>query len=167
MGPRGLTVLSIAGIAGAFFGVLGWTQRGTGLVASPVSASPVIIPTASPTPATTGLGASSAAASASASAVAGPELSSMPYAPYAYQVWPGPVSADGKTALSGWTITITRQSGGITVKAALDGQPMKSVSHFYAGGAKVYILDSNLSENGGDVTDKGLEVTNAQGQVLA
>lgn len=159
MGPRGLTVLSIAGIAGAFFGVLGWTQRGTGLVAPSVSASPVAIRTASPTPATTGSGAS-------ANAGAGPELSSMPYASYAYQVWPGPVSADGKTALSGWTITITRQSGGITVKAALDGQPMKSVSHFYASGAKVYILDSNLSENGGNVTDEGLEVTNAQGQVL-
>lgn len=160
MGPRGLAVLSIAGIAGAFFGVLGWTQRGTGLVAPPVSASPVNIPTASPAPAATGSGATSAPAAA------GPELSSMPYASYAYQVWPGPVSADGKTALSGWTITITRQSGGITLKAALDGQPMKSVSHFYASGAKVYILDSNLSENGGNVTDEGLEVTNAQGQVL-
>jgi hypothetical protein len=90
----------------------------------------------------------------------------MPYASFAYEVWPGPVSADGKLALSRWTLTVTRQSGGITVKAAHDGRPMSSVSHFYPGGAKVYILDSDLSDNAAGITDEGLEVTNAQGQVL-
>jgi hypothetical protein len=165
VGPRGLTVLSIAGIAGLFFGVLGWTQRGTGLVTPQVTAPSASATTASP-PAT-----SSPSATGPASAAAGPQLSSMPYASYAYQVWPGPVSATAKLALSGWNLTITREPGGITVKATLDGQPMPSVSHFYPGGAKVYALDSNLGDDGSgdtdyDDTDDGLAVTNAQGQVL-
>ena len=90
----------------------------------------------------------------------------MPYASFAYKVWPGPVSADGKLAMRRWTFTVTKQAGGITVKAAHDGQQMSSVSHFYPGGAKVYILDSDLSNTSSGTTDEGLEVTNAHGQVL-
>ena len=48
MGPRGLTVLSIAGIAGLLFGVHGWSQRDTGLVA-PLVTSPAV-PVANGTP---------------------------------------------------------------------------------------------------------------------
>ena len=103
---------------------------------------------------------------ASAAAAAGPLLSSMPYASFAYLVWPGPVSADGKLAMSRWKLTVTRQAGGITVQAAEDGQSMASVSRFYPGGAKVYILDSDLGADAAGNTNEGLEVTNTQGQVL-
>ncbi|HET6187237.1 MAG TPA: hypothetical protein VFE59_09565, partial [Trebonia sp.] len=88
------------------------------------------------------------------------------YASFAYLVWPGPVSADGKLAMSRWKLTVTRQAGGITVQAAEDGQSMASVSRFYPGGAKVYILDSDLGADTAGNTNEGLEVTNAQGQVL-
>ena len=101
-----------------------------------------------------------------AAAAAGPLLSSMPYASFAYLVWPGPVSADGKLAMSRWKLTVTRQAGGITVQAAEDGQSMASVSRFYPGGAKVYILDSDLGADAAGNTNEGLEVTNTQGQVL-
>jgi len=159
VGPRGLTVLSIAGIAGLLFGVVGWKQGGTDLVAAPpVPASSSSAPAATSSP--------SATATAPVPAGAGPLLSSMPYASFAYQVWPGPVSADGKLAMSRWKLTVTRQAGGIAVQAAEDGQSMASVSHFYPGGAKVYILDSDLSASSPGATDEGLEVTNAQGQVL-
>ncbi len=166
MGPRGLTVLSVAGIAGLLFGIGGWKQRGIDLVAAPPApASSSSAPaTASSSPAATS--APSAAATVPVSAGAGPLLSSMPYASFAYLVWPGPVSADGKAALSRWKLTITRQSGGITVQAAEDGQSMASVSHFYPGGAKVYILDSDLGADAPGNTNEGLVVTNAQGQVL-
>ena len=154
MGPRGLSVLSIAGVAGLLFGVVGWKQAG--------------IDTAAATAAPAGTSSPSAAATvpASAAAAAGPLLSSMPYAPFAYLVWPGPVSANGKLAMSRWKLTVTRQAGGITVQAAEDGQSMPSVSHFYPGGAKVYILDSDLGANAPGTTNEGLEVTNTQGQVL-
>jgi hypothetical protein len=151
-----VSVLSIAGIAAALLGVAGWKQRPLDAGAAPVPVS------SSPAAATAG----SSPATAAGSAAAGPRLSSMPYASYAYQVWPAPVSASGKLALSRWTLTVTRQAGGITVKAAHDGQQMGSVSHFYPGGAKVYILDSDLRDNAAGTTDEGLEVTNAQGQVL-
>ena len=161
-----MTVLTIAGVAGLAFGIVGWTQRGTGLVTPLVTGSP------SATAASPSATAPSPAAPGSASPpAAGPPLSSEPFASFAYQVWPGPVSATARLALSGWTLTITRQSGGIAVKAALNGRAMPAVSHFYPGGAKVYALDSNLGDDAGggtdyNDTDDGLVVTNAQGQVL-
>ena len=152
MGPRGLTVLSIAGVAGLLFGVVGWKQAGIDTAAAPSAPA--------------GTSSPSATVPASAAAGAGPLLSSMPYAPFAYLVWPGPVSANGKLAMSRWKLTVTRQAGGITVQAAEDGQSMASVSHFYPGGAKVYILDSDLGANAPGNTNEGLEVTNTRGQVL-
>jgi hypothetical protein len=164
VGPRGISVLAIAGIAGVLFGVSGWNQSRADVVsAPPVTASSPPAATAGSSPAAS---SPPPAATGPAAAAAGPQLSSMPYASFAYEVWPGPVSADGKIALSRWTLTVTRQAGGITVKAAHDGQAMTSVSHFYPGGAKVYILDSELSNNTSGNSDEGLEVTNAQGQVL-
>lgn len=161
MGPRGLTVLSIAGIAGLLFGVVGWKQRGIYTVTAPPVAA-----TSSPAAASSPSATATATVPASAAAAAGPLLSSMPYASFAYLVWPGPVSADGKLAMSRWKLTVTRQAGGITVQAAEDGQSMASVSHFYPGGAKVYILDSDLGADAVGNTNEGLEVTNTQGQVL-
>ena len=158
MGPRGLTVLSIAGIAGLLFGVVGWKQRGIDAVTAPQAAA-----TSSPAP---GVTSSPSAAGTAAGTGAGPLLSSMPYAPFAYLVWPGPVSPDGKLAMNRWKLTVTRQAGGITVQAAEDGQAMASVSHFYPGGAKVYILDSDLNADAPGATNEGLEVTNTLGQVL-
>ena len=161
MGPRGLTVLSIAGIAGLLFGVVGWKQRGIDTVTAPPVAA-----TSSSAAASSPSATATAAVPASAAAAAGPLLSSMPYASFAYLVWPGPVSADGKLAMSRWKLTVTRQAGGITVQAAEDGQSMASVSRFYPGGAKVYILDSDLGADAAGNTNEGLEVTNTQGQVL-
>ena len=161
MGPRGLTVLSIAGIAGLLFGVVGWKQGGIYTVTAPPVAA-----TSSPAAASSPSATATAAVPASAAAAAGPLLSSMPYASFAYLVWPGPVSADGKLAMSRWKLTVTRQAGGITVQAAEDGQSMASVSGFYPGGAKVYILDSDLGADAAGNTNEGLEVTNTQGRVL-
>lgn len=163
MGPRGLTVLSIAGIAGLLFGVVGWKQGGMYTVTAPPVAA-TSSPAAASSPSATV--SASATVPASAAGAAGPLLSSMPYASFAYLVWPGPVSADGKLAMSRWKLTVTRQAGGITVQAAEDGQSMASVSGFYPGGAKVYILDSDLGADAAGNTNEGLEVTNTQGQVL-
>jgi len=160
VGPRGLSVLSIAGVAGLLFGVVGWKQAGVDTAAAAQAPAGTSSPSAATVP------ASAATVPASAAAAAGPLLSSMPYAPFAYLVWPGPVSANGKLAMSRWKLTVTRQPGGITVQAAEDGQSVASVSHFYPGGAKVYILDSDLGANAPGTTNEGLEVTNTQGQVL-
>ena len=165
MGPRGLTVLSIAGIAGLLFGVVGWKQRGIDTVTAPPVAATSSSAAAS-SPSVTAAAVPASTVPTSVAAAAGPLLSSMPYASFAYLVWPGPVSADGKLAMSRWKLTVTRQAGGITVQAAEDGQSMASVSRFYPGGAKVYILDSDLGADAVGNTNEGLEVTNTQGQVL-
>jgi hypothetical protein len=166
VGPRGLTVLSIAGIAGLLFGVVGWKQGRVDLVAAPSVPAGSSPASSSPAGAHSPSATATATVPVSAAAGAGPLLSSMPYASFAYLVWPGPVSADGKLAMSRWKLTVTRQAGGITVQAAEDGQLMASVSHFYPGGAKVYVLDSDLRADAVGNTNEGLEVTNAQGQVL-
>jgi hypothetical protein len=154
LGPRGIALLSVAGIAGVILALHGWSQRGTGLIAGQPAAAPSAAPSAT----------------GSAGAATRPALSSEPYASYSYQVWPGPLSAEGKLAMSGFALTVTRHGGGISVKAIQDGEAMTSVSHFYPGGAKVYVIDSNLGDDGGsvdyDTADDGLVVTNSQGQVL-
>ncbi len=66
---------------------------------------------------------------------AGPRLSSEPYASFAYQVWPNPLDTFEQLAMSGWTLAVSRQSGGITVQALQDGTAMASVSRFSPGGA--------------------------------
>jgi hypothetical protein len=164
-------VLSIAGIAGLGLAVLGWTQRGTGLVSVQAATSPAASRTVSAAPAKPGAAAApSSPAAAPSPAAAGPLLSGEPYASFAYQVWPGPLSADGKAALAGFDLKVTRQGSGIAVRAVQDGHKMTSVSHFYPDGAKVYILDSNLGDEGGsidyNVTDDGVVVTNTRGEVL-
>lgn len=174
MGPRGLTVLSLAGITALIFGLTGWRQRDSGLVAQPPQLpAATSSPTAASSPAAASPSATSSATASAApapSATAGPPLASEPYASYSYLVWPGPVSANGRLALAGFSLTVTRKAGGITVNAIQDGEKMTSASHFYAGGAKVYVIDSNLGDEGGstdyNTADDGLIVTNAQGRVL-
>lgn len=172
LGPRGFTVLSIAGITGICLAVLGWSQRSTGLVTPYISPSPTVTATSSPPApsAPASAAASSPSTAVSSSPAAGPRLSAEPYASYAYQVWPGPLSADARLAMAGFVLNVTRGPGGITVNAIQDGQKMTSASHFYPGGAKVFVIDSSLGDEGGsvdyNVTDDGLIVTNAQDQVL-
>lgn len=169
LGPRGLTVLCIAGLAGVFLGARGWTQRDAGLVAA--SPSVTQSPSASAAPSASASASASPPGSASPAAATGPPLKSEPYASFAYQVWPGPRSADARLAMAGFTLTVTRQANGITVHAIQDGQEMTGASHFYPGGAKVYVIDSNLGDEAGSIdyalADDGLVVTNAQGQVLS
>jgi hypothetical protein len=47
LGPRGIALLSVAGIAGVVLALHGWSQRGTGLVAGqPASPPPSAAPSA-------------------------------------------------------------------------------------------------------------------------
>src|SRR5215472_7576584 len=138
IGFRGLTVLLLASLAGIALAVLGWSQRYTGLVAHAVgglgSASAPATPAASPRPAT------------SASASPGPLLRSEPYAQYAYLVWPGTPSVAAQQAVSGLAISVTREAGGISVRAGVAGQPT-GPAHFYANGRGVYVIESSLGDD--------------------
>ena len=172
IGFRGLTVLLIAGLAGIGLAVLGWSQRYTGLVAHDVgglgSASAPAAAAASPRSAATAPQAGPSAAS-SAAASPGPLLSSEPYAQYAYLEWPGTPSVAAQQAASGLTISVTRQPGGIAVRAGVVGQP-RGPAHFYANGRSVYVIESSLGDDAANVDynlgDDGLVVTDAHGRIL-
>ena len=172
IGFRGLTVLLLAGLAGIALAVLGWSQRYTGLVAHAVgglgSASAPATSAASPRSAATVPQAGPSAAS-SAPASPGPLLSSEPYAQFAYLEWPGTPSVAARQAASGLTISVTRQPGGIAVRAGVAGQPT-GPAHFYANGRGVYVIESSLGDDAANVDynlgDDGLVVTDAHGRIL-
>lgn len=172
VGTRGLALLVATGVAGLILGIHGWSARhegfaaatggglGTGSTTAPPhhpSASPGT--TASPTPGGT---------ASPTPGGKGPLLSSEPYASYAYQVWPGTPGAAARRAMTGLTVSVTRQNGGITVKAAANGQPQNA--HTYHGGTKVYVVETALGDESGNsdynLGDDGLIVTDAGGRIV-
>ena len=191
VGPRGVAILVLAGITGLLLAILGWSNRGTGLVAPSVGlgasapartapahpapahpATPTTQASATPAGGTPSPGTSQATpvAQPSASASVGPWLGSEPYASYAYLVWPGTLSAASQAAMSGLTISVTRKTGGISVVAGATGQQLPP-ARFYPGGAKVYVIESALGDDSGsqdyNLGDDGLVVTNAQGDIVS
>jgi len=195
VGPRGLAILVLAGIAGILLAILGWSQRGTGLVGTSVGGlggpapartsapahtsapAPATAPASTPATATEPSSQASPAQASStppavqpsAKASVGPWLGSEPYASYAYLVWPGTLSATSQQAMSGLTISVTRKAGGISVVAGVTGQQLPP-AQFYPGGAKVYVIESALGDDSGQLDynlgDDGLVVTNGQGQIV-
>ena len=74
-----------------------------------------------------------------------------------------------RQAATGLTISVTRQPGGIVVRAGVAGQPT-GPAHFYANGRGVYIIESSLGDDSANVDynlgDDGLVVTDAHGRIL-
>ncbi|MGH3254596.1 MAG: hypothetical protein ACRDOU_04180 [Streptosporangiaceae bacterium] len=72
-------------------------------------------------------------------------------------------------SVSRLTVSVTRQADGIAVRAGVAGQPLPP-AQFYEGGGKVYMLESNLGDDGGnldyDLGDDALIVTNLQGRIV-
>jgi hypothetical protein len=186
VGPRGLAILVLAGITGLLLAILGWSNRGTGLVAPSVglgasapartapahSATPTTQASDTPTTAGTpspGSPEATPVAQPSATASVGPWLGSEPYASFAYLVWPGTLTGASQAAMSGLTISVTRKVGGISVVAGVTGQ-QPPTARFYPGGAKVYVIESGLGDDSGtldyNLGDDGLVVTNGQGNIV-
>lgn len=177
MGPRGLMILILAGLAGISLAIAGWSQRHTGLVASSVGGLGGSAPahSASAPPATSSASAdptarasTAPAATPSAGGNVGPPLSSEPFAQFAYLVWPGSISAAAQQAMSGLTISVSRQAGGLSVRAGVTGQPLPS-AQFYPNGARVYVIESSLGDDSTNIDynlgDDGLVVTDAHGRI--
>jgi hypothetical protein len=172
VGPRGLAVLGVTAILGVVLANHGWsTYHGTttpGSLAGGGSARVASTPAARP--ATAGPGQSAGPTSGPSSATSpGPLLSSEPYAQYAFQVWPGTPSAAAKAALTGLTVTVHSQAGGLLVTAGVNGQPA-SAPHLYRGGVRVYIVEASMGDDSGssdyNLGDDGLVVTDARGRIV-
>jgi len=164
VGPRGLAVLGVTAVAGVLLASHGWStyHAGTtpGLLAGSSTAQAASTPRAKP---------AAPGGSSSATPASGPLLSSEPYARYAFQVWPGTPTAAGKAALTGLSVTVRSQAGGLLVTAGVNGQPAGS-THLYRTGARVYVVEASMGDDSGasdyNLGDDGLVVTDAQGRIV-
>jgi len=159
VGPRGLALLAVTAVAGVALAVHGWSARHGGL--------PVALPGARPAPSASGARPASPAAGASPSP--GPLLSSQPYAAYSYPVWPGSLSAEARLALTGLSVSVRRDGGGISVQAGVAGQP-PGAARLYPEGARVYVVEASLGDDSGNsdynLGDDALVVTDAQQRIV-
>lgn len=184
---RGLVLLAVTGLVGVGLAIHGWTVRGSAGLPGPIAGSAPSAPGPSSTPSTsvapstrqigpTARQAGPVAGSQSTSSpgpspavTAGPLLSSQSFAQYAFQVWPGTPSAAAKTALTGLSVSVTREGNGIKVKAGVVGQA-STPAQFYPAGAKVYVIEAALGDESGNTDynlgDDGLIVTDATGRIL-
>ncbi|HLI15976.1 MAG TPA: hypothetical protein VKV23_08005 [Acidimicrobiales bacterium] len=163
VGARGLAVLAGAGCVAIALAIHGY---GRGLAAPPSlsastpSARPPARPVASPHRPTRPRPAPKV----------GPLLSSTPYAPYAYRVYPGPLSERTKLAIAGFTFRV-RVSGGrelLSVGAPSFGQAPRTTP--LALGDRVYFIETTLGDDSNDADysagDDGVVVTDAAGHLL-
>lgn len=177
VGPRGLAALAVTAIVGLGLADHGWaTSHRTGTSASLAGGATASGSTPSSRAASrsagsagSGTAAGATASSGGAAGAPGPSLSSQSYAQYAFQIWPGSPTAAAKAALTGLTITVHRQSGGLLVTAAVNGQSAGS-PHLYRGGARVYVIEAAMGDESGasdyNLGDDGLVVTDAQGRIV-
>lgn len=170
VGPRGLVLLAVTGLAGLGLAVHGWSSRGSAPVSSAigVNSRPSTTHSAGPSPAAT-TSASPTPSTTSTSSGQGPLLTSQPFAPYAYLVWPGTPSSAARAAEAGLSISVRRNASGILVSVSVNGQSTGS-PHSYAGGAKVYVVEAAIGDDSGNsdynLGDDGLVVTDAAGRIV-
>jgi len=175
VGRWGLSLLAVAGVLGVILAIHGWAGRGSGIVpvAAPggtSSAGPSAVGASSGASATPSAHAATPAApTASPSSSTGPLLSAQPYASYAFQVWPGTLSTAAKQALTGLTVSVRRQSAGLSVTAGVVGQASAS-PHVYQTGARVYVVEASMGDDSGNsdynMGDDGLVVTDSAGRIV-
>jgi hypothetical protein len=179
VGRWGLALLAVTGIVGLLLAWHGWTGRsatvapslaGRAASSGPSRGTEGAASPPSPAPPSSGQPSSPAASPApAASAKAGPLLSSEPYASATYQVWPGPLSAVARQALTGLKVAVHQRGPGLLVTAGVIGQA-PGAPHLYAGGARVYVVEAALGDDSGNADynlgDDGLVVTNAQGRIV-
>ena len=156
VGPLGLALLGLAAAAGLALGIHGWSARHTPAALGSVGAAA----------AATGAGSSHKPA---AHATAGPLLNSQSYAQYAFQVWPGRLSAAAQSAEIGLSIKVSRAGRDLEVTAGVNGQPV-GAPHAYPAGARVYVIEAALGDDSGNTDynlgDDGVVVTSADGRIV-
>jgi len=96
-------------------------------------------------------------------------LRAQPFHQYAYLVWPGRQSPAARAALTGLSVRVRNQGTGVSVLAAVNGQPPGS-PHYYPLGAKVYVVEASMGDDASNsdynLGDDGIVVTDAQGRIV-
>ena len=165
VGRWGLAILAVAGVLGGVLAVHGWSTRSHGLPKVTLGNSRPAKTTPTTTPPTQGPTAPSQGRSDGHR----PLLSAQPYAKVAYQIWPGTPSSAAKAALTGLHVSVKQQGSALVVTAGVNGQPAAS-PRTYAGGVRVYVIESTLGDDSGNTDynlgDDALVVTDAKGGII-
>jgi hypothetical protein len=174
VGPRGLTLLAAAGVAGLVLANHGWAHRTTsgvpGSLARP-SASAQVAPTVTRGAGTQPTAGPSAPTGAAVHpGAAGPLLAAQPFAQYAFAIWPGTQSVAAKAALTGLTVRVQREASGLSITASVNGQK-PGPAQFYRHGARVYVVEASMGDDSNssdyNLGDDGLAVTDSQGRIIS
>lgn len=174
---RALAVLAVAGAVGIGLAIHGYGHgtvlAGPGGTLAPVGGSHARTSTHAPGPsaATTQQTSSTPQqTSTTAQRKLGPLLSSTPYAPYAFRVYPGPEGPQTHQATAGFVIHVRPAGGTIEVSVSASGSGQQGRTSTFPASDRVYFIEASLGDDSGNAEynfgDDGLIVTNAQGHVV-
>lgn len=100
----------------------------------------------------------------------GPLLSSTQYAPYAFQIYPGPESSQARLATAGFTIQVTPRTGTIRLSVSASGSGQGAQTSTFPAGDRVYFVEAAFGDDSGGADysfgDDGVVVTNAHGYLV-
>lgn len=190
VGVVGLLVLGATALAAGVLAVVGAHSKGLAGIstaigaraptassgsASPTRASPAMRPPGGASGANGGAAASTtttapASSTSTTSTTLGPTLASTPYAPYAYQVYPGAESAATRQVMAGFDVSVKPKGASIDVTISVVGSSQPPIASSYPSVDHVYFIEANLGDESGNqdfnLGDDGIVVTNAHDRIV-
>jgi hypothetical protein len=168
-GPRGISLLAAAGVVAVLLASHGWAHRTAGGAPGSLAGRSGAAHVAPATSATSAPPKAGPSANTGAGAP-GPLLTSQPFAQYSFVIWPGTPSAAAKAALTGLSVNVSRETSGLSVTAAVNGQKA-GAAHSYPKGVRVYVVEATMGDDSGNADynlgDDGIVVTDAQGRIIS
>lgn len=166
-------LLIATGVVATALGAHGWAARHAvripNALGSQTGRAAFVGPHAVPSPKPAGQARPSAKPSAAPRGARGPLLRSMPYARYAYQIYPGTLSVAARQALAGLKVTIRQHGADISMVTAVNGGPA-SAPHYLPASDHVYIVESAFGDDSNatdyNLGDDGLVVTDTRGRIV-
>src|SRR5579875_2426907 len=173
--PSRLAVVGLAAVVGIGLAVHGYSHglslgRPGGLLGAPAPTPTTSKPTTAASHPRSSGRASTGPQPTAAQQKLGPLLSSTPYAQFAYQVYPGPRSAQAQLALAGFNVVVKRSGGHIVLSVSASGSSGPPQVSTYPAGDRVYFIEASFGDDSGNAEynfgDDALLVTNSQGRIV-
>ena len=175
IGARGLSALAATAALATALAITGYQNHSLASLSATLSSGAAVAPssasTSSSAPSGTGSSTSSSAPStASTTSTTGPLLSSTQYASFAYQVYPGPVSASAQAALAGFQVSTKQAGSNIVLTLSVAGGGQSPTTKSYPATDHVYFIEANFGDDSAgteyNLGDDGLIATNASGHIV-
>ena len=172
LGRAGAAILVLATVVAIVLGLRGYRAPGLAGLGTVSTAGTATGPTGPTGPSAAGPTAAptSSKAGTTSKAKPGPLLSQSPYAPYAFEIYPGALSQNARLALAGFAFSARPEGGGFQLTLTVKGSSQAPIRHTYPNGDRVYFVEANLGDDAGaseyNFGDDGLVVTDAQGRIV-